>query len=91
MAGNQVATTFTIAYWVASIPFGASLVNYSARWIWVGWILAVSFFAIPLTGILWFLVLLDRLAKLNVSRLRFAVIGTVVPALYTCCLLVRST
>jgi hypothetical protein len=63
MASNRVATILTIAYWIASIHFGARMVNYSARWIWVGWVLTVLFFVIPLTAILWFLVLLDRLAK----------------------------
>ncbi|HTD73917.1 MAG TPA: hypothetical protein VK652_10350 [Steroidobacteraceae bacterium] len=42
MASNQVAKPLTIVYWIASIPFGASLIKYSARWIWVGWVLAVS-------------------------------------------------
>ena len=91
MSSNQVATTLTIAYWIASVPFGASLVNYSAPWFWIGWVLAVLFFVIPLTAILWFMVLLDRLAKFNVSRQHFAVVGTVVPALYAWCLMVRST
>jgi hypothetical protein len=28
--------------------------------IWIGWVLAVLFFVIPLTAILWFIALLDR-------------------------------
>ena len=91
MVSNQVATTLAIAYWIASVPVGASLVNYSAPWIWIGWVLAVLFFVIPLTAILWFMALLDRFAKFNVSRQHFAVVGTVVPALYAWCLMVRST
>jgi hypothetical protein len=91
MASNQVATTLTIAYWIASIPFGASLVRYSAPWIWIGWVLAVLFFVIPLAAILWFIALLDRFAKLDVSRQHFALVGTVVPALYAWCVMGRST
>jgi hypothetical protein len=53
--------------------------------------LAVLFFVVPLTAILWFMALLDRFAKFNVSRQHFAVVGTVVPALYAWCLMVRST
>jgi hypothetical protein len=63
MASNQVAMTLTIAYWIASVPFGATLVNYSAPWIWIGWVLAVLFFVIPLTAILWFIALFDRFAN----------------------------
>ncbi len=70
MVSNQVATTLAIAYWIASVPIGASLVNYSAPWIWIGWVLAVLFFVIPLTAILWFMVLLDRLAKRLPAALR---------------------
>ena len=87
MVSNQAATTLAIAYWIASVPIGASLVNYSAAWIWIGWVLAVLFFVIPLTAILWFMVLLDRRAKFNVSRQHFAVVGTVVSALYAWCLM----
>jgi len=76
MASNQVATTLTIAYWIATVPVGTSRVNYSAPWIWIGWVLAVLFFAITITSILWIMVLLDRFAKFNVYRQHFAVAGT---------------
>jgi MFS family permease len=65
MASNQVAITLTIAYWIASVPFDATLVNYSAPWIWIGWVLAVLSFVIPLTAILWFIALLDRLREIQ--------------------------
>ena len=91
MSSNKVATTIAMAYWIATVPFGASLVNHSAPWFWIGWVLAVLFFAIPLTAILWFMVLLDRLTKFNVSREHFAVVGTVEPALYAWCVMGPST
>jgi hypothetical protein len=82
MASNQVATTFTAAYWIGTVPLGMSLVNYSAPWFWIGWIAAVLFFDIPLTAILWIMVLLARFSRFNISRTHFAAIGTAVPALY---------
>jgi hypothetical protein len=67
MASNQVATTFTAAYWIGTVPLGMSLVNYSAPWFWIGWIAAVLFFDIPLTAILWIMVLLARFSRFNIS------------------------
>jgi hypothetical protein len=82
MASNQVATTFTAAYWIGTVPLGMSLVNYSAPWFWIGWIAAVLFFDIPLTAILWIMVLLARFSRFNILGTHFAAIGTAVPALY---------
>lgn len=88
---NQIAKAFTIAYWIATVFLGASLVKYSARWLGIGWFAAALFFGVPLTVILWVVVLLERFAKFNVSRNLFAVVATVVPALYAGCLVVRGT
>jgi hypothetical protein len=89
MASNQVATTFTAAYWIGTVPLGMSLVNYSAPWFWIGWIAAVLFFDIPLTAILWIMVLLARFSRFNISGTHFAAIGTAVPALYASYMMAR--
>src|SRR5260370_28072511 len=68
MVSNQVATTLAIAYGIASVPIGASLVNYSAPWFWIGWVLAVLFFVIPLTAILLFIAVLYRFAKSSTNN-----------------------
>jgi hypothetical protein len=91
MASNQVATTFMIAHWIATVPVGTSPVNYSAPWFWIGWLAAVLFFAIPLTAILCIMVLLDRFAKFNLSRNQFVFVGTVVPAPYAWCVTVLTS
>jgi hypothetical protein len=80
MSNLRTACILTLSYWIAAVLFA----TFAPRggWIDLRWPIAIYFFAIPVTILLWLVVAGVHLLRPGLPRTRFAVIGIVLPFVY---------
>jgi hypothetical protein len=80
MSRRQIALMLTLSYWVTA----ALVAGFTPRddWIDLRWPIAIYFFAIPVTILLWMIVIGVHRLKLALSRSRFTLIGIALPVVY---------
>jgi hypothetical protein len=81
MSAPLVAFYLTIAYWAATVPLAWVLT--SPSWFNVTWLGLAGLFALPVTIILWIIVLVLRFTGPSLSPARLAMIGIALPAIYS--------
>jgi hypothetical protein len=80
MSNRQIALILTLSCWVTA----ALVASFTLRddWIDLRWPIAIYFFAIPVTILLWMIVIGVHLLKPALSRSRFTLIGIALPVVY---------
>jgi len=70
----------TVLYWVAAALY--ALLTPSPGWVDLRWVLAILFFAVPVTVILWLCWLAIRYFQPALGRYDFAAVGIAIPLIY---------
>jgi hypothetical protein len=81
MSARLVAFYLTIAYWAATFPLAWVLT--SPSWFNVTWLGLAGLFALPVTIILWIIVLVLRFTRPSLSPARVTIIGITLPVIYS--------
>jgi len=83
MSKHSIAVILTICYWIATFPLTWFGVLHDPSWFPVVWFGIVVFFALPVTAILWVLVLIDRLAlESRLPIFGMIALGVILPIIY---------
>jgi hypothetical protein len=80
MSNRQIALILTLSYWITA----ALVATFAPRadWIDLRWPIAIYFFAIPTTVLLWMVAIGGHLLRPALLRSRFALIGVALPFVY---------
>lgn len=80
MSNRQIALMLTLSYWITA----ALAATFAPRgdWIDLRWPIAVYFFAIPITILLWIVVTGVHFLRPALPRPRFTLIGVALPVVY---------
>lgn len=77
---RRIALILTLGYWATAILLAT--LTPRPDWIDLRWPVAIYFFAVPLTILLWMIAIGVRFLRPALSRSRFALIGLALPAVY---------
>src|SRR5450631_613174 len=84
MSKQQIAVNLIVCYWIATFPLTWFVISHDPSVFLFVWFVIAVFFALPVSAILWVIVLIDRRLALK-SRLpnsgMFAV-GFILPIIY---------
>jgi hypothetical protein len=80
MSNRQIALGLTAAYWIVAVV--AVMVAPRGGWIDLRWPIAIYFFAIPTTILLWIVVIGVHVIRPALPPSRFALIGVALPLIY---------
>ena len=80
MSNRQIALGWTAAYWIVAVV--AALVAPQGGWMDLRWPIAIYFFAIPTTILLWMVAIGVHVFRPALPRSRFALIGVALPLIY---------
>ena len=80
MSNRQIALSLTAAYWIVAVA--AAMVAPRGGWIDLRWPIAIYFFAIPTTILLWMVAIGVHVFRPALPRSRFALIGIALPLIY---------
>jgi hypothetical protein len=83
MSKRSVALSLTIVYWLATLPLAWLGVQHDTSWFTLVWFGVMVLFALPVTAMLWLVVLIDRLVpKSLLSTFGLTALGVAFPILY---------